>query len=166
MVRTGRPAAWAGLAATVGGRLVVVAPGEPVPTHPVRPTVLVEDDPRRDGPVTDLRPGHPVLDVLPALTARTAATLRGYDLLVIGRTTQIDALHAGYGTPAQEGRWLARLPADVLALAVPGRVSYLRLYREPPPSDAAAAHAGTPVPAPSTYVPSARRAGQPQSDRT
>jgi hypothetical protein len=128
-VRTNRPDAWADLAREVpADRLTVSSHDEPLPDHPVRQTVLVRDDPEPSSYQPDSRP---LLDLLPVLTPRTAATLRGYDLLVLSRSTQIDALHTWYDVPPREGRWLARLPGDVLALAVPGRVTYSRL--EPAP---------------------------------
>jgi hypothetical protein len=129
VVRTARPGAWTGLGDPVPerpARVGVLGPDEPVPVHPVRPTVLVEDDPRTGAPEPGIYRDYPVIDVLPALTARSAAGLRRYDLLVLARTTQIDALHTGYDVPAAEGRWLARLPADVLALAAPSGITYVR----------------------------------------
>jgi hypothetical protein len=126
VVRTGRPAAWDGVASAFRepdpGRVSVLGPDDPVPAHLVRPTVTVEDDPPPGTP----DPGrYPAIDVLPVLSERTVAGLRRYDLLVLGRTTQIDALHTGYGVPVADGRWLARLPEDVLALAAPNGVTYV-----------------------------------------
>jgi hypothetical protein len=136
VVRTARPAAWGTLADQLpAGRFAVVGPADPVVAHPIRPTVVVRDDPWVGGPsafeaVAAKPDAHPVIDVLPALTARTLAALRTYDLLVLSRTTEIDALHRAYDVPADEGRWLARLPPDVLALAGRrGRVTYARVYR-------------------------------------
>jgi hypothetical protein len=128
-IRTSRPAAWADLAGTApAGCLTVTGHDEPVPVHPIRETVLLRDDPEASAYQPD---GRAVLDLIPALTARAAATLRGYDLLVLSRSTQIDTLRTSFDVPAQEGRWLARLPGDVLALAVPGRITYSRLEPEP-----------------------------------
>lgn len=133
-VFTHAPAAWSGLRQMASGPpWVSVAPPRSQPPRSgsaLAPSVIVDDTGvQPQGLRRDVGPWQTVLTVCQPATEQAVASLRLFDLLAIGRMPRPEAsvLCAAYGLPEPTIRWLVELPAEVVALAAPNRLRFVRL---------------------------------------
>jgi hypothetical protein len=137
-VLTHAPAAWGALRQLADGPSTVsIAPPRSQPPRSgsaLAPSVVVDDaGVAPQGLRRDAGPWQTVLTVCPRPTEQALASLRLFDLLVLGRMPGPDAgaLCAAYSLPGTIVRWLAELPADVVMLAAPNRLRFARLSPSP-----------------------------------
>lgn len=147
-----RPPAWAPLvqAAPPGPAWVtVVPPGSATPPagSMLRPSLLVEDTGVGQSRVRhDLGTWQSAISVEPSVTEAVTPTLASCDLAIVQRPALQAArpLQDAFALPPDALRWLPQMPDDVLALAVPGKLRFVRVVPTqveqatfgPPPSSA------------------------------
>jgi hypothetical protein len=137
-VLTHAPAAWAALRQLAAGPSTVsIAPPRsqrPRAGSALTPSVVVDDTGvAPQGLRRDAGPWQTVLTTCPQLTEQALASLRLFDLLASGRLPGPDAnaLCAAYALPGPTVRWLTELPVDVVMLAAPNRLRFVRLHPTP-----------------------------------
>jgi hypothetical protein len=137
-VLTPAPTTWAALRTVAAGPpWVLIAPPNTRVPHSgsaIAPSMIVDDTGvTPPGLRRDVGPWQTVLTVCARLTAQSLADLRLFDLLAIGRLSGQDArLLCAAGSLSQQAvRWLVELPTDVVALAIAGRLTFVRLAPTP-----------------------------------
>jgi hypothetical protein len=124
-----RPAVWAALAQAAPPGPAWVSPTPPAGSV-LRPSLLVEDTGVGQGRVRhDLGTWQCAITVEPSVTDAVEPTLAACDLVLVQRAAVQAArpLRDTLSLPPDALRWLPQMPDDVLAVAAPGQLRFVRV---------------------------------------